>query len=123
MSLVQVCGLCNILFGLFCVLISSPLLGGNVGRNRYFGFRTREALVSADAWERINRYGAERRTTWGLVIAFLGGLCVATDAYAFYAICRFAPLLAIIPSVQTVIFSRRLTREAETKVLPEGLKA
>ncbi|MGF1483107.1 MAG: SdpI family protein [Opitutales bacterium] len=123
MSLIQICGLCNVLFGCFCILLSAPLIGGRVGRNRFFGFRTRQALTSDEAWERINRYGAERRITWGLVIAFIGGLGIATDSPVIFDIARFAPLLAIIPSVQTVLFSRRLTNEASSAasmMLPRG---
>lgn len=101
----------DILFSIFLAGISVPLLRGRVKMNDLYGFRLRKAFESEENWTAINRHGARLFIQWSAVIAVvsLAALFIPEqlDPTAF-AILLLAPLLVVIPAIQTYFFARDL---------------
>ena len=60
--------------GLVCIVVAAPMVLGIVGRNRFFGIRVAEALVSDDNWREINAFGGRRLALFGaflLAVSYL----------------------------------------------------
>lgn len=60
--------------GLVCIAVAAPMMLGIVGRSRYFGIRTTEALVSDDDWRKINAFGGRRLARCSSPVALLAVL-------------------------------------------------
>ncbi len=111
MSEQMLIGILYLIMGLVLVGISVPLLAGRVSRNRWYGFRIPRSYDSEESWLLINRFGARHLMRWSSVIAALGAfLIIADDADESVVswIAMGAPFLLVIPTVQTLLFARRL---------------
>ncbi|MFP4381100.1 MAG: SdpI family protein [Candidatus Sumerlaeia bacterium] len=111
----QIIAIANISVGLIIILASVPLFLGRVGRNRWYGIRTRKALASEENWYRINRYAARRMIIWSVLIILSGPAALLVDfgvqedpRIGLIILFAHIPLILLIPVIETVIWSRKL---------------
>lgn len=105
-------GASNIFVGLLILAVVWPLRQGKVPRNSGYGFRTRAALSLDEAWVRINRFGARQATRWCVVLVLIGIFAffvpIGPNA-ALTIVFALAPLIVIIPCIETIRYGRRTT--------------
>ncbi len=104
-------GILYMVVGLGLVALCFPLLAGRVSRNRWYGFRIPKAYESERNWLLINHFGARHMIRMASAVAGAGVfLAVARDLdeTTFNWIVLGAPLLLLIPVVQTLWYARRL---------------
>jgi hypothetical protein len=65
-------GISWIVAGLLCVVLSIPLIRGQVGRNRIYGVRFSQSFQSEEAWRAINRFGGKRLAVWAIPLIVVG---------------------------------------------------
>jgi hypothetical protein len=66
-------GLCTLGCGTACLAVVLPLLLGVVGRNRFYGIRSRKTLSSHDLWREVNRRAAFPLVLVSLPVFLAGG--------------------------------------------------
>ena len=108
-------GISNSLCAVLFVCLSLPLLKGRIRMNRWYGIRFKKAYESEKNWYRLNRYGAERIITWSVPLLVVG---VATffvplqtqggPRRALIVALASAPLIVLIPAVESYLYSRTL---------------
>lgn len=104
-------GFSNIFAGILVIAVCIPLLNNKIGMNRWYGFRFRKSFSSDELWYEINRYGAKRMIFWSVVIITVGviGLVIPSSNNEIPRISMSgAPLLLIIPALQSWLFARKL---------------
>jgi hypothetical protein len=60
---------------------------------------------------KINRYGAKRLMIWSVLIILIGGIALFTPLHDRESLAFFianAPLLVIIPAVESYLYARKL---------------
>ena len=101
----------NISCGVLIILISIPLLKGWISRNRFYGIRFAKSFESEENWVKINTYGAKRLMIWSVLMILIGGVALFTplhDRKILTILIANAPLLAIIPAVESYLYARKL---------------
>ena len=104
-------GFSNIFSGILVIAVCIPLLNKKIGMNRVYGFRLRKSFKSDENWFEINRYGARRMILWSFVIIAIGifSLTLSTNVGdPLRIIMSCAPLLLIIPAIESWIFAKKL---------------
>ncbi len=103
-------GLSNLACAGLFIMLAVPLVQRKVKMNRWYGVRIKKAFESDDNWYQINAYAGKRFILWALVLAAVGILTffmpLQHPVILFLLAC--APLIAVVPCVEAVIFSRRL---------------
>jgi len=66
-------GFCTLGFATACLAVVLPLLLGIVGRNRFYGIRSRQTLSSSEIWREINRRMALPLLLISLPVFLVGG--------------------------------------------------
>lgn len=84
-----VLGACDMGLALLVVLLSVPLVRGNISRNAFYGVRTKVTLASDENWYRANAYGGKQLLIWAVPM-FLAG------AVAFFLPVGRLPILLLI---------------------------
>ncbi len=113
-TLQLILGASNVAVALLLIGVSLPLLRGRIKPNRTYGFRFPQRLESEEAWFAINRYGARRMVIWSLPLLVLGMATFflpATPSVGAIVAIANAPLVAVVPSVETWVFARRFRSE------------
>lgn len=108
-------GVSLIMTALLCILLSVPLLQGQVKMNRVYGIRFKKAFESEQLWYQINAYGARRIILWSVVVLAVGVAAFFVDfggagAVRSGRILAFgcAPLIVLIPCLETYLYTRKL---------------
>lgn len=94
--------------GLIVILVSVPLMLGKVKMNSAYGFRIRKAFESEENWYKINRYGAKAMICWGVVVIFIGMVCLFISPQLVLTVAKIGFILVFVPIVQTLYYARRL---------------
>lgn len=100
-----------IFVGLLVIALCVPLAKNKIGMNRWYGIRFRKSFDSDENWYRINKYGSKRMILWSFAIVFvgLGGFFFPDDAAgSFSHAAGGAPLILIIPAIESWLFAKRL---------------
>jgi hypothetical protein len=112
----------NILFGIsnlsiaaLMILLSIPLLRGDVKMNWIYGARFKKSFVSDENWYKINRYAAKQVIGWSIPL-FLAGIAAlfvdfgANDNIRTGLVIVFAsaPAIILIPAVISYLYAQRL---------------
>ena len=103
----------DIVVGVLFILLCLPLLKRRIPMNGLYGFRFRQSFTSEENWYRINEYGAQRMILWSLGIVFFGLMLFMPAFYknpGILVLCSLAPLLVIIPVIESYQFARQLGR-------------
>jgi hypothetical protein len=111
-STLAVIALSHLFTGIVGSLVTVPLLLGKVPMNRWYGIRVKEAFVSEDQWQRINRYGAKRLMAGWLVCLVLGVLTLLASEQQKDLVLASLGLPALILlgiAVDVVRFARKST--------------
>jgi hypothetical protein len=108
-------GMSNTSIAVLIVVLSIPLLQGQVKMNRLYGARFRQSFVSEENWYKINRYAAKQAIGWAIplflvgIVAFFVNLdrdgAVRTGLVLLFAL---APLMVVIPAIMSYLYARRL---------------
>jgi hypothetical protein len=88
-----------------------PLYRGGIPRGHWYGLRFKKALESDANWQATNRYTARRMFIWSAVIACLGLTALLVPGQYLIPgllIPALAPLLYVIPVVESARFARKL---------------
>ena len=103
--------LSNIFVGVLIIAVSIPLQKNKIRMNCWYGMRFRKSFESDEKWYAINRYGASRMIFWSIVLIVIGILTfllpLETTKSLRLAI-RCAPLIVIIPVIETWLFAKKL---------------
>lgn len=97
----------NIVVGVLIIALCMPLRKGKVRMNCWYGIRFRKSFESDEHWYKINSYGANRLIVWSIVIIGIGILTFFIPLGAG-GILRLAPLILIIPVIESWIFAKKL---------------
>lgn len=105
-------GLLAIAAGLVFIAISVPLLKRQIKPNQLYGFRIPKAFESEENWYKINEYGARQMIRWSVVIILIGSVALfippGPEDGILAAVFGLAPLLILIPAIQTILWANRL---------------
>ena len=110
-AILIILGFSNIFSGILAIAVCIPLLHNKIGMNRVYGFRFRQSFESDEKWYAINRYGARKMIVWSFAIIAFGMLSFMLPAGGGEMpriILACAPLLLIIPAIESWIFARKL---------------
>lgn len=97
----------NVGCALIGILLSRPLVRGKIPMNRLYGVRFKRSFESDEIWYEINRYGGQRMILWSYPILGLG-LAALVTPLALTLILAFAPMLYLIPCVESYRHLRKL---------------
>jgi hypothetical protein len=109
-SINLILGLSNVFCAVPVIGLSLPLLRGKVKRNLLYGMRFAKSLESDERWYEINAYGARRMIFWSVVLLLIGVITFFVPLEGrllrslFFA---FAPLLYLIPTLETYRYARK----------------
>ena len=95
--------------GLVCIVDAAPMVLGIVGRNRFFGIRATEALVSDDNWREINAFGRRRPALFGVFLLAVSDLLRNSVPPPTSA---WSPLIFIAPLTPLALIIRSIRRFA-----------
>ena len=104
-------GILYVVSGIGLVALCVPLLAGRMSRNRWYGFRIPKSYESEENWLLINRYGARHMIRRASAMAGIGAFLIAArtlDEQTYQWLAITAPLLLLIPVVQTLWYARRV---------------
>ncbi len=103
-------GLSNLACAGLFVMLAVPLVQRKVKMNRWYGVRIKKAFESDDNWYQINAYAGKRFILWASVLAGIGILTffVPLQHAGIVVLLACAPLIAVIPCVEAMIFARKL---------------
>lgn len=81
--------------GIVAILVSLPLIRGQVKRNPWYGIRIRAAFESDERWYAINRYGGTLLRRWGVVICVVAlcGLPLGRSWWVLYNLAALVPII------------------------------
>ena len=103
--------LSNIFVGASIIAISIPLQKNKIRMNCWYGMRFRKSFESDENWYKINEYGARKMILWSIVIIVIGILTflvpLETTKSLRLAI-KCAPLILIIPVIETWLYAKKL---------------
>ena len=99
--------LSNIVIGCVIIALCIPLWKNKIRMNCWYGMRFRKSFESDEHWYEINSYGAGRMIWWSIVLIIIGILTFFMPPGS-RSILRFAPLILIIPAIETWIFTKKL---------------
>ena len=103
--------LSNIFVGVLIIAVSIPLQKNKIRMNCWYGMRFRKSFESNENWYKINEYGARKMILWSIVIIVIGILTFLVPLEtrgSFSLAIRCAPLILIIPVIQTWLFAKKL---------------
>lgn len=100
-------GIGNIVIGCVVIALCIPLRKNKIRMNCWYGMRFRKSFESDEYWYKINRYGASRMIRWSAVLVVIGLVTFFMPAVPG-EVHRFAPLILIIPVVETWIYTKRM---------------
>lgn len=103
-------GLSNLACAALFIILAVPLVQRRIRMNRWYGVRIKKAFESDDNWYWINTYTGKRLILYSLVLAAIGILTFFTPLQHVVLRLLFgcAPLIAIVPCIEAVIFARKL---------------
>lgn len=104
-------GISNITVGVLIIVLCLPLLKGRIGMNHWYGMRFRKSFQSKENWYRINGYGAQRMILWSAVLVIVGVLTLfipVSSKGILSLVISSAPLIIIIPAIETWLYTRKL---------------
>ena len=104
-------GLSNLFVGGLLLALALPLIRGKVKMNHFYGVRFKKSFESEENWYKINRYGGRLLVYWSIVIMGIGLLCFVAPfsaGGALFWVFTLAPLLVIIPAIQSYRYAQRL---------------
>ncbi|MDM8524006.1 SdpI family protein [Desulfococcaceae bacterium HSG8] len=104
-------GITDIFCGLLFIGISIPLLKGEVRMNRFYGIRFAKSFESEENWLKINAYGAKRIILWSVPVIIIGIITLFVplrDRTWLTILLVHAPLIIIIPAVESYLYARTL---------------
>ncbi|PQP34683.1 hypothetical protein C6A37_06480 [Desulfobacteraceae bacterium SEEP-SAG9] len=104
-------GISNIFCGLLFTAISIPLLNGSIKMNRYYGIRFKKSYESEENWYKINKFGAKRLIIWSIPLLLIGSVTFflrVNDHSVLKLIIALAPLIVIIPAIESYVYAKRL---------------
>lgn len=104
---ITVC-LSNVACALIAGGLAVPLVRRRVKMNGYYGVRFARSFESDELWYRINEYGGRRLLLWSIPILALGLVALFVSSEAWLVTLAFAPMLYIIPCIESYVFARRL---------------
>lgn len=97
--------------GLLVIAVSIPLFLEQIGMNRWYGIRFKKSYQSDEHWYAINKFGAARFIVWSVPVVLLGVAAFfisVEDNTAIQWLYIIAPMLLIIPTLQSYLFARKL---------------
>lgn len=104
-------GLSNIFVGILIIALCIPLLNDKIRMNRWYGIRLPKSYTSDENWYKINRYGAKRMILWSVVLVLIGiaAFFIPADGERKLGLAlAWAPLILIIPAIESWLFSKKL---------------
>jgi hypothetical protein len=104
-------GLSNILVGVLIIAVCIPLLKDKIEMNRWYGIRFKKSYESKENWYKINRYGAQRMILWSVLIVVIGIMAFFVpigSKVIFLLIISSAPIILIIPAIESWLFAKKL---------------
>ena len=99
-----------IVSSLMMVALCVPLIQGKVEMNDWYGFRIPKAFKSKENWLAINKYGGKMMVVWAVIIGvvFIPLAIEFKDAPSILILLSVAPVLYLLPVVQTCIYASKL---------------
>lgn len=107
-------GISNIFVGLLVSLPCIPLLKNWIGMNPWYGIRFSKSFESTENWYKINKYGAGRMMLWALLVILIGVIALFVPLHGRKTLrvaMAFAPLLFVIPAIESWLFAKRLAND------------
>ncbi|HBA54270.1 MAG TPA: hypothetical protein DCZ04_07395 [Syntrophorhabdus aromaticivorans] len=104
-------GISNIFVGLLMIALCIPLLKCRIPMNQWYGVRFSKSFESTENWYKINKYGAGRMIFWSILIIVIGVMALFIPLHGkrtLQAAMACAPLLLIIPVIESWLFARKL---------------
>lgn len=103
-------GLTNIFAGLLIIILCIPLVKRKIKMNRWYGMRIPKSFKSEENWYKINEYGGRIFIYWSIPIVLIGiiSLFLPPLREKGITILSLVPLLVILPTIQLLIYSRKI---------------
>ena len=103
-------GLSNVFIGLLIILLCIPLIKRKIKMNRWYGMRIPKSFKSEENWYKINEYGGKIFIYWSIPILLIGiiSLFLPPLGEKGITILSLVPLLVILPTIQLLIYSRKI---------------
>lgn len=104
-------GLSNVITAIIMILVVIPLKNGSIKMNQIYGMRISKAFESDENWYKINKYGANRFIIWTIPLFIIGLITFFipfNNNGILIPIFALAPLIIIIPTVETYIYAKKL---------------
>jgi len=103
-------GLSNVFIGFLIILLCIPLVKRKIRMNRWYGMRIPKSFKSEENWYKINEYGGKIFIYWSIPIVLIGivSLFLPPLGEKGIIILSLAPLLVILPTIQLLIYSRKI---------------
>jgi len=101
----------NIFTALLVIALCVPMWLEWVPPNRFYGARFQASYSSDENWYRINRYCGRLMTVWSLPVLFSGVACLffaLEHRPALTMLFALAPIVVLVPAIQTYTYGRRL---------------
>lgn len=103
-------GLTNIFVGLLITILCIPLVKRKIKMNGWYGMRIPKSFKSEENWYKINEYGGKLFIYWSIPILLIGIISLFLPALGEkeITILSLAPLLVILPTIQLLVYSRKI---------------
>jgi len=103
-------GLMNISAGFLITILCIPLVKRKIKMNRWYGMRIPKSFKSEENWYKINEYGGKIFIYWSIPIVLIGiiSLFLPPLGEKGTIILGLVPLLVILPTIQLLIYSRKI---------------
>lgn len=105
-------GLLNIAVGIVLIAVSIPVVKRRIKPNQGYGFRIAKAFESEENWYKINEYGGRQMIKWSALIILVGVIALliplGPEDHVLVLLFGMAPVLVLIPAIQTIIWARHL---------------
>jgi uncharacterized membrane protein len=103
-------GLSNVFIGFLIILLCIPLVKRKIKMNRWYGMRIPKSFKSEENWYNINEYGGKIFIYWSIPIVLIGIIVLFLPPLTEKetTVLSLAPLLVILPTIQLLIYSRKV---------------
>jgi len=99
---------CNLGCALVAIPLAIPLCRRKIRMNGFYGVRLARSFESDELWYRINEYGGRRLILWSFGLIGFGVLSFFVTSRPWLIALAFAPLLYVIPCIESYVYARRL---------------
>lgn len=104
-------GISHIFIAFILILISIPLVKGQVSMNNFYGIRFKKAYESEENWYKINKYGGRQLIIWSIPLGLFGIISFFLpykENPLLHLISVLAPFIILVPVFKSYLYARKI---------------